>query len=115
MTYNIGDIVYMKSNPVSTGESTKLQSRYKGPLCITRVLPGDTYGVTDLLESRGKKFTTTAHVSQLKLWKNRLVEDDCLSDESIENPITTEVAEKIEENRPKRERKLPKKLEDYVI
>lgn len=41
--YYVGDIVFMKSIAVSTGESTKLQSRYKGPLVITQVLPSDTY------------------------------------------------------------------------
>ena len=37
--YNLGDIVYMKTVPIATGQSTKLQVRYRGPLVIYKVLP----------------------------------------------------------------------------
>ncbi|KRT84965.1 hypothetical protein AMK59_1319 [Oryctes borbonicus] len=69
LRYNIGDIVFMKAPKQATGESTKLQSRYKGPLVVTLILPGDTYQVMNLREDDKRTYITTAHVSQLKLWK----------------------------------------------
>nr|CAI5829385.1 unnamed protein product [Callosobruchus analis] len=67
MNYEVGDIVYMKSVPRSTGESTKLRRRYQGPLVVVEKLPSDTYRVTGLMKNT---YATTAHVSQLRLWKN---------------------------------------------
>lgn len=59
----------MKNAIVSTGESTKFQNRYKGPLVITRIHPGDTYGVAALkVENQRRRYASTAHASQLKLW-----------------------------------------------
>ncbi|KAK9728881.1 hypothetical protein QE152_g16963 [Popillia japonica] len=71
----------MKAATTSTGESTKLQRKYRGPLTITKVLPGDTYGVADLRNDLGKRYITTAHVSQLKVWKTNT--EDEKSDEEI--------------------------------
>jgi len=67
--YQIGEVVVMKRAPNSTGISTKLQDRYRGPLVVTEVLPGDVYRVSDLYSKRFSKFATTAHVAQLKSWK----------------------------------------------
>ncbi|KAJ8915909.1 hypothetical protein NQ315_015524 [Exocentrus adspersus] len=68
--YDVGNIVYLKTVPTQTGESTKLQNKYRGPLVITKVLPNDTYGVTDLRnDKQGRRYASTAHVSQLKLWE----------------------------------------------
>ncbi|KAL4103812.1 hypothetical protein QTP88_019147 [Uroleucon formosanum] len=67
--YTVGEVVVMTRVPVSTGESTKLQERYRGPLVVTEVLPNDTYQVAQLAENSRQCFATTAHVSQLKLWK----------------------------------------------
>lgn len=83
--YQVGDIVYMKANRASTGESTKLQRRFKGPLVITQVLPSDTYRVTNL-EDKQDQMRTTAHVSQLKLWKNYDCDEDvCYDEEDVES------------------------------
>lgn len=50
--YTNGEIVVMRRAPISTGESTKLQDRYRGPLLVTEVLPGDTYRVVELDSSK---------------------------------------------------------------
>ena len=68
--YKLGDIVFVKGNPVATGYSTKLQSTYKGPLVFIGIEHSDTYGLKKLNESGDRNYQTTAHVSQLKLWKN---------------------------------------------
>lgn len=65
----VGEIVVMKRATVSTGESTKLQERYRRPLIVTEVLPGDVYRVAQLKAGRKSRFATTAHISQLKSWR----------------------------------------------
>ena len=62
--YNIGDIVYLRTVPTATGESTKLQLKWRGPLVVYKLLPSDTYGVTDLqMDACGRRYASTAHVS----------------------------------------------------
>lgn len=84
--YVVGEIVVMKRAPNCTGESTKLQDRYRGPLVVTEILDGDTYRVEELDSAKKSRFATTAHVSQLKSWK--------LSDEDGEQPGTEPVVQK---------------------
>jgi len=67
--YQVGEVVVMKRAPNSTGVSTKLQDRYRGPLVVTEVLPGDVYRVCELYNDRPSRFATTAHVAQLKSWR----------------------------------------------
>ena len=67
--YSVGDIVVVKRLPVATGEPTKLQPKYRGPHVITSVLPNDTYQITQLVSHTSKAHVTTAHCSQLKLFK----------------------------------------------
>ncbi|KAK9700935.1 hypothetical protein QE152_g30923 [Popillia japonica] len=80
--YVVGEIVFMKAATTATGESTKLQRKCRGPLAITKVLPEDTYGVADLRDDLGKRYITTAHVSQLKVWKTN-TEDEGFEGESF--------------------------------
>ena len=66
--YDEGDIVLMRCNPVSTGQSPKLQSRFKGLLVTTAVFPSGMYQVFDLTASIPNcNNTTTTHVSQQDL------------------------------------------------
>lgn len=75
--YEIGTVVFMKTVPSATGESTKLHEKYRGPLVVTRKLPSDTYLVSDLNDgASGRRYASTAHVSQLKLWEPELSEAD---------------------------------------
>jgi len=67
--YSLGEIVVMKNAPEHTGESTKLQDRYRGSFVVSEVLPSDVYRVVELNNSKRSHFATTAHVSQLKSWK----------------------------------------------
>ena len=74
--------MFMKTIPQVTGESTKLQQRNRGPLVITKVLLNDTYGVATLrADSTRRRYTTTAHVSQLRLRKP-IADDDENDNES---------------------------------
>ncbi|KAF4530048.1 hypothetical protein B566_EDAN018297 [Ephemera danica] len=65
----VGQLVFMQKPPDHTGEPTKTQVKYRGPLVITAALPCDTYRVTSLVPTKGKKFfTTNAHILLLKPW-----------------------------------------------
>jgi len=72
--YAVGEVVVMRRAPNSTGESTKLQDKYRGPLVVTEVLSSDVYRVAELDACKKSRLATTAHVSQLKSW--RLPVDD---------------------------------------
>jgi transposase InsO family protein len=79
LKFERGEIVVMRRQPISTGQPTKTQPKYRGPLIVVKVLPGDTYGVTQLEDKeKGHFFATTAHVSQLKPW--RIYDDESESD-----------------------------------
>jgi len=52
--YTVGEVLVLSRTPVHTGESTKLQEKYKGPLVVTEVLPGDA----QLGEGARRHFTT---------------------------------------------------------
>ncbi|GBN91869.1 hypothetical protein AVEN_202454-1 [Araneus ventricosus] len=43
-----GDIVAVGRKPNTTGESTKTQPRYRGPMVVTQVRPSDTYRIAQL-------------------------------------------------------------------
>lgn len=130
LKYNVGDIVYVKAAITNTGESTKLQYRYKGPLVVIEVLPSDTYRITNLLEKN--KFQTTAHVSQLKLWKNYNEDNDDVEENGTEQmelkqtkirPMEEKESDVHEEKhgddenekKSRRRKKKPKHLEDYEL
>lgn len=65
----IDEVVVMKRSPTAASESTKLQNRYREPLIITEVLPGDVYRAAKLTGEKGSRFATTVYVSQLKSWR----------------------------------------------
>ncbi|GBM26296.1 hypothetical protein AVEN_219676-1 [Araneus ventricosus] len=81
-----GDIVAVTRNPNTTGESTKTQPRYRGPMVTTEILPSDTYRISQLEPSNGRLYATTAHVSQLKAWKCWNEDDDDSSTNSDDEP-----------------------------
>lgn len=98
LVFEPGEIVVMRSAPKPTGQPTKTQAKYKGPLIITEVLPNDTYRVTQLeKKEKGYFYTTTAHVSQLKLWRLHPESDD--EDDQGE---TTDDEEGVDEEKPRR-------------
>lgn len=46
--FKLGDLVMVKTQLASTGESTKLEAKYRGPYVISRVLDNNRYIVEDL-------------------------------------------------------------------
>lgn len=90
--YSEGDIIVTKASKVATGESKKLQYRNKGPFVITKVLPLDTYAIQSFTAKGKAKRATTAHVSQIKIWRGFESESD---DESDDNSGITDHDESI--------------------
>src|SRR5690606_14866387 len=68
-----------------TGEPTKLQAKFKGPFVISKILPSDTYGITDL-RNQNEPYLSTRHASQIKLFK--IVSDDDLETDNDEQCVT---------------------------
>lgn len=89
--FHVGDIVAMSTTSPSAGESSKFQSRFRGALSVTEILPADTYRVSELRNDRGgKRYYTTAHASQLKIWRPTTEDEhaDIIdSDEEAEDEI----------------------------
>jgi len=84
--FKVGDIVFMKRAPENTGQSKKIQDKYRGPLIISQKLPSDTYRVNSLECSEGRMYSTTSHISDLKLWK--LYDEDDSGSETEEDTDT---------------------------
>lgn len=87
IVYRKGDIVYIKRPPEATGESTKLQPKYRGPLIVTQGLPNDVYSVSALRAEEGRQYATKVHVSQMKSYHlpdSDSEEDDKQSDTTSE-------------------------------
>lgn len=46
--YKVGEIVFVRREPVADGLPTKCQPRYREPMPVTKVLSNDNYLVTEL-------------------------------------------------------------------
>ncbi|XP_044745883.1 uncharacterized protein LOC123307582 [Coccinella septempunctata] len=125
--------VYMKANPVSTGESTNLQRRFKGPLVIGQVLQSDTYGLTNLDENQDegnledeREEETQNEDSEAN--QNEDPEANQNEDPEVnknedpevnqnEDPEANQVEPNndVHEGRAARRRRLPRYLQDYIM
>ena len=90
----VGDIVVMRAAGESTGTPKKLQAKYKGPMVVIGVLPADTYRVRNLRGTGRGNRRTTAHISQLKIYRGY---DDEVDLQSSEEDGNTEEDGDIEE------------------
>lgn len=132
--YNVGEIVYLKRAPQPTGESTKLQDKFRGPMVVTKVYPTDSYSIASLSNKGDKHYATTAHVSNLKSYHLPIYEDseqgndDKKSEQAgqseTEEPVSkttnqqveseSESEEEIPMGRTKRQTHRPKYLDNYI-
>lgn len=84
-TYEEGDLVVVENVPTATGESHKLEPKYKGPYIISKVLRHDRYVIEDLADIRGRRRYSSVYTSdKLKPWCYLSPEIDCY-EESDEN------------------------------
>ncbi|GBO00842.1 hypothetical protein AVEN_224027-1 [Araneus ventricosus] len=82
-----GDIVAVRKNSNTTGESTKMQPRYRGSMVFAEILPSDTYRISQLEPSNGRLYVTIAHVSWLKVWRSWNEDDDESRENSDVEPV----------------------------
>lgn len=69
--YSIGDIVVVRKQTFSDGQSKKLQPKYKGPFRIVKTLPNDRVVIRELAgsgRSRRAAFENIESVEHLKRW-----------------------------------------------
>lgn len=128
--YTVGEVVFLRKPPEYTGESTKLQSKFRGPLVIMKMLPNDAYRVAAVRTNDGRQYATTAHVGQLKGF--HLSEDmeymesteECARSDSTEEEVkaVTEAAEidegqtrDNEPNKTERQKRRPEWLKDFEL
>nr|CAI5861487.1 unnamed protein product [Callosobruchus analis] len=113
--YEPGDLVMIRREASSTGESRKLMEKYKGPYIVTEKLPFDRYRIEDMPETqRTQKFyKSVVAVDCMKRFMAPQSEDD--SDEEPEKPVEEKGTEKKTiEKEEKRTKKRPQYLSDYV-
>jgi len=67
--FKVGEVVFLRRPAIHTGEPTKLQPKFRGPLIINKVLPNDVYQVADVTVKEGRQYITTAHASHLKVYR----------------------------------------------
>lgn len=120
ISYEVGEMVAMLRAP-NPGQSTKLQTKYRGPLQIIGKLPGNTYRVAEMARDGKHIYATTAHVSQLKavsIMQEEQVEEkgsESSADEDEEiNKSNADLPRVDGTVKLKRQRKPPKYLKDYV-
>lgn len=68
--YEVGDLVLVESVPASTGDSRKLEPKYKGPYIVDRVLNNDRYLVCDLddIQRNQRRFESVFATDKMKPW-----------------------------------------------
>lgn len=69
---DVGQMVFVTNPATSTGDSTKLRQKFKGPRRILKRVSGDTYQVQDLYTN----YVTNFHISQFRNFVKSLQEDD---------------------------------------
>ncbi|KAB0801658.1 hypothetical protein PPYR_03844 [Photinus pyralis] len=76
--FRVGDIVYMRDPPKHTGEPVKTQRKYKESyvVVVAEVLGNDSNRVRNIDAEGVRNFSTTAHVSQVKVYRNSVTDDD---------------------------------------
>ncbi|KAK9730875.1 hypothetical protein QE152_g14214 [Popillia japonica] len=130
--YQPGDLVLVRREAPSTGES---QEKYKGPYVIVEKLPHDRYRIEDMPETqRNQKFYRgVVAVDALKPFLvHNVDESDETSDKDYEDSENEQMTMQAEEDlsdgnqtvepeppvgpiKPKRERKIPEKYNEFLL
>jgi len=122
--YKVGEVVFLRRPAIHTGEPTKLQPKFRGPLIVNKVLPNDVYQVADVTVKEGRQYVTTAHASHLKVYRigadcdevpNHITDEQDQSTDSEERQTKEkEKTEAVPEQLTSRAKKKPGWLKDYT-
>ncbi|XP_017470367.1 PREDICTED: uncharacterized protein LOC108362045 [Rhagoletis zephyria] len=100
MVYQVDDLVVIENDLQATGESRKLDIRYRGPYVVTKVLGNDRYLIEDIdgMQHKQKRFCSVYASDKIKpgcIIQPELDEHDSDEDESsdIETMLMSELAE----------------------
>lgn len=68
--YKVDDLVVISNDLQSTGDSRKLDARYRGPYVVSKVLGKDRYLIEDVngMQRKQKKFCSVYSADKMKLW-----------------------------------------------
>lgn len=68
--YDIGDLIVIENIPSATGESRKLEPKYRGPYVVNKVLDNDRYLIGDLedCQRNQRSFKSVFTSEKLKPW-----------------------------------------------
>ena len=68
--YGPGDLVVIEREAAATGDSRKLQPRFRGPYVVTKKLQCDRYRVEDVpeIQRTQRRYVNTVPVDKLKRW-----------------------------------------------
>ncbi|XP_073814330.1 uncharacterized protein [Musca autumnalis] len=93
--YAEGDLVLIQNEPPATGESRKLEPKYKGPYIIARVLGNDRYLIEDIpgINITNRKFCSVFSSDKMKKWCECSPELDISSDDEAEDDFRSGKAE----------------------
>ena len=77
-TFDHGDLVLVKSPSVATGESQKLEKKYRGPYVVKKILRNDRYVIADIPGQNvsQKRYEGIQHVSRLRPIRNESSAED---------------------------------------
>ncbi|XP_046868798.1 uncharacterized protein LOC124461310 [Drosophila willistoni] len=84
--YSTGDlvvVVVVENEPAATGESRKLEPRYRGPYQVAKSLGNDRYLIKDVpgIQVTGRKYCSVYSSDKMKPWCSNIPELDVSDDE----------------------------------
>lgn len=68
--YHEGDLVLIANEPQATGDSRKLEPKYRGPYIVTRELGNDRYLIKDIpgMQITSRKFSSVFSSDKMRPW-----------------------------------------------
>nr|XP_041632306.1 uncharacterized protein LOC121502671 [Drosophila kikkawai]XP_041633177.1 uncharacterized protein LOC121503111 [Drosophila kikkawai] len=78
-----GNLVVVENEPAATGESRKLEPRYRGPYIVVKVLGNDRYVIEDIpgIQITGRKYSSVYSSDKIKPWCSNVPELDVPDDD----------------------------------
>lgn len=85
--YSVGDIVLVEHIPAATGDSRKLEPRYRGPYVVDRVLNNDRYLICDIdkMQRNQRRFESVFSSEKMKMWCSMGPPDEAADDSDSES------------------------------